>query len=459
MNPFEIITAVLSLSERCYDIAQEVKSFKKSSNLLAERVKLLNEPIQLAKKNLSSSNHDYERFLDALKKLKKCIEDINAFLQKVAEMKNWKKFLQKCDITGNFQDFNVMLDGLVPGLILIMESEKREEFVRKMNKLQDTQETILNDVKQIALDMSEVRETVVRGNEEIKSTLDKILQSLPSKSIVPLDLKEINVRDLQGMEYQPNVQDGTFGELYFAHYRSFGVKVAVKKLYESQDIKTNLKREALILKTLESPFIVKLWGICTEGNDNMIVFEYMENGHLRKFLDKNSQLTDTQRLRMALDSALGLYVIHNQLWLHRNLTSMKYLVDNKLTVKLSDVGLSKTWESARKHSSVPTQAKRYHAPELLKSAKHVYDFQCEIYCFGIVLWEIFTGNEPYEGMSQMEVMDYAKNEKQLPIPDNFGSRGELILKCMRGDRILRPNINAIVDALKAIKLEDCEQKN
>ncbi|XP_033117368.1 mixed lineage kinase domain-like protein [Anneissia japonica] len=445
----EIISAVLSLSEQCYNIAQQVKQFKGDSKRLADRVQLLNEPIQLAK-SLSSDNqlNDYDRFLNELEELKNCIVDINEFLQRIAEMTTWKKVWEKGDIAGGFNDFNARLDDLVPGLILIMEIEKREEFMRKMNEVQDTQDIMLDDVEEIKHWTSKG----VTGIEDINRKMDK-----QNSQNVPQDLKEINIQDLEQMKKQPSFEDGTFGELYIAKYKLFGGKVAVKKLFEGQDIKRNLREEAMKLKKFDSPNIVRLWGICTEGNNNMIVFEYMENGHLRKFLDENSQLTNAQRLQMASNAASSLFYVHNQKWLHRNLTSMKYLVGNNFEVKLSDVGFSKTWESARKYSTVQSQAKRYHAPELLKSAKQVYDFKCEIYCFGIVLWEIFTGKEPYKGMSPMDIMESAKKEELLPM-DNLGSHGELISKCMAGNPLERPTMNEITDELEAIKHQDCEQK-
>ncbi|XP_071958898.1 mixed lineage kinase domain-like protein [Antedon mediterranea] len=442
----EIISAVFSVAEKCYDIAHEVKSFKTAAKHLADRIKLLLQPIDMVKEDDSMLKEaevsgNYQRFLEALKQLEKHITEIMKFLQTLKKTSLIQKVYKKGDITDKFNDFNEILDGLVPGLSLILQLEQRKEYIDQMSRFEDGQQAVKNDIANLAKDIKEMFET-----------MQEYHKNLPGKSRVPQTLQEIKMNDFDGMT--PSDVQGTFGKLFLASYKPFDEKVAIKKLPDGDDkVRTSLKEEASKLKTFESPYIVKLWGICIEGDKNMLVFEYMEKGTLRKVLDdQHAELSFTDKLRMALDGALGLYRIHHLQELHRVITSSKFLVNKHFKVKLSDVGLSRTWESASK--SLPTKAKpkMYYAPELLENFKAKFDIKCEIYCFGIVLWEIFTGLQPYKDGTEMP-------RETFEIPDELAkTTGDLISRCLRSEAILRPHISEIVDELRKM-LDENLKKN
>lgn len=107
--------------------------------------------------------------------------------------------------------------------------------------------------------------------------------------------------------------------------------------------------------TVKSPFVVEVFGFCSNQKILTIVMEYMVNGDLYQLLHKNSHshsLSMLQRMRMARHCALGLSVLHSQSIIHRDVKSMNILVGQLRNVshfkvsedyscKLTDFGCSK----------------------------------------------------------------------------------------------------------------------
>ncbi|KAF7120319.1 hypothetical protein RHSIM_Rhsim13G0170400 [Rhododendron simsii] len=162
--------------------------------------------------------------------------------------------------------------------------------------------------------------------------------------------------------------------------------------------------EADILSKLHHPNVVAFYGVVQDGPGGTLatVTEYMVNGSLRHVLvSKDRQLDRRKRLIIAMDAAFGMEYLHSKNIVHFDLKCDNLLVNlkdpSRPICKVGDFGLSKI-----KRNTLVTGGVRgtlpWMAPELLNGSSSKVSEKVDVFSFGIVLWEILTGEEPYANM-------------------------------------------------------------
>lgn len=189
-----------------------------------------------------------------------------------------------------------------------------------------------------------------------------------------------------------------------------------------------LNAELAVLTTLRHPRILNLMAIChdvppAEGLVGLLT-EFMERGSLYSILHDTSESarairpkTVKDKLLVCLDIAEGMRFLHNSRLIHRDLKSANVLVDRDGRCKISDFGLSKYRELSMTHitggAGMGTVA--WSAPEMLRGE----DIReaADVYSYGVILWELATGDLPWAGLTTMQVMSMvAVLNRALPIP-------------------------------------------
>uniref|UniRef100_M1BPF2 non-specific serine/threonine protein kinase n=1 Tax=Solanum tuberosum TaxID=4113 RepID=M1BPF2_SOLTU len=175
-----------------------------------------------------------------------------------------------------------------------------------------------------------------------------------------------------------------------------GLGVAVKKLKPRglQGHKEWLS-EVNYLGQLRHPNLVKLIGFCLEGENRLLVYEFMPRGSLENHLFPKSApvLPWATRIKVAIAAARGLSFLHDAepQVIYRDFKASNILLDSEFNAKLSDFGLAKSGPTGD-HSHVSTQVmgtQGYTAPEYLATGK--LTAKCDVYSFGVVLLELLTG--------------------------------------------------------------------
>uniref|UniRef100_UPI001CB97285 serine/threonine-protein kinase CTR1-like n=1 Tax=Erigeron canadensis TaxID=72917 RepID=UPI001CB97285 len=204
---------------------------------------------------------------------------------------------------------------------------------------------------------------------------------------------------------------GTFGTVYHGKWR--GTDVAIKRIKKScfsgkkseqERLTKDFWREAQILSRLHHPNVVALYGVVPDGPGGTLstVTEYMANGSLRHvLLTQDRSLDRRKRLIIMQDAAIGMEYLHLKNIVHFDLKCENLLVNlgdpQRPVCKVGDFGLSRikrnTCVSGGVRGTLP-----WMAPELLNGSSARVSEKVDVFSFGIAMWEILTGEEPYADM-------------------------------------------------------------
>ncbi|MQL97820.1 hypothetical protein Taro_030514 [Colocasia esculenta] len=194
---------------------------------------------------------------------------------------------------------------------------------------------------------------------------------------------------------------GGFGRVYRGLLRSSKMDIAVKRIsHDSQQGMREFVSEIVSMGRLRHRNLVQLLGNCRRQGELLLVYDFMPNGSLDKFLfdPAKIKLTWEQRLHIVKGVASGLLYLHGgweQVVVHRDIKASNVLLDDDLNGKLSDFGLARLHD----HDNHPQTTRvvgtlGYMAPELTKTGKATT--ATDVYAFGAFLLEVACGRRPME---------------------------------------------------------------
>ncbi|KAK7311325.1 hypothetical protein RJT34_09386 [Clitoria ternatea] len=268
------------------------------------------------------------------------------------------------------------------------------------------------------------------------------------------------------------IGQGGFGTVYKGKIEITNQVVAVKRLDTTgvQGEKEFLV-EVLMLSLLRHPNLVSMIGYCAEGDQRLLVYEYMALGslesHLHDISPDEEPLDWNTRMIIASGAAKGLNYLHHEAKpsvIYRDLKSSNILLDKDFHPKLSDFGLAKFGPTGDQ-SYVATRVmgtQGYCAPEYASSGK--LTMKSDIYSFGVVLLELITGRRAYDEACGPErhLVDWARpmfrDKRSFPRLVDPQLNGqypgsalmmvvELTAMCLREEPRHRPDAGDIVLAL------------
>lgn len=193
---------------------------------------------------------------------------------------------------------------------------------------------------------------------------------------------------------------GGFGTVYKGELHD-GTKIAVKRMESgvmSEKGLDEFKSEIAVLTKVRHRHLVALLGYCLDGNERLLVYEYMPQGTLSRYLfhwkeEGLKPLEWTKRLTIALDVARGVEYLHGlaqQSFIHRDLKPSNILLGDDMRAKVADFGLVRLAPDGK--ASVVTRLAGtfgYLAPEYAVTGR--VTTKIDVYSFGVILMEIITG--------------------------------------------------------------------
>jgi len=260
----------------------------------------------------------------------------------------------------------------------------------------------------------------------------------------------------------PLIGGGAIGMVYAGVDTQSGEKVAIKVLRQEltasmPELVERFRREGEALRRLNHPNIVKVLSTIEENAQHYLVMEYVGGGSLADLLARQPKLPVERVVAIALELADALSRAHHLDILHRDMKPENILLAEDGTPRLTDFGLARlgNYPSLTTTGSV-LGTFYYLSPEACNNQQ--IDARSDIWSFGVVLYEMLTGQLPFKGETPFEIM-WAINHQ--PLPDLTLYRDDLppemvdlIHRMMRRDQPARIASSRLVGA----ELEGIQKK-
>uniref|UniRef100_A0A8C7T3V1 Mitogen-activated protein kinase kinase kinase n=1 Tax=Oncorhynchus mykiss TaxID=8022 RepID=A0A8C7T3V1_ONCMY len=271
---------------------------------------------------------------------------------------------------------------------------------------------------------------------------------------IQIDFSELVLEEVIGV--------GGFGKVYRGAWKDQEVAVKAARQDPDEDITATsdgVKQEAKLFSMLQHPNIIKLEGVCLEEPNLCLVMEYARGGTLTRALT-GRRIPPHILVNWAVQIARGMHYLHEEAVvpiIHRDLKSCNILLLEKIenddigrkTLKITDFGLAREWHNTTKMSAAGTYS--WMAPEVIKSS--LFSKGSDVWSYGVLLWELLTGEVPYRGIDGLAVAyGVAVNKLTLPIPSTCPEPfSKLMEECWEQDPHIRPSFASILEQLTAIE--------
>ncbi|XAR49520.1 Non-specific serine/threonine protein kinase [Bertholletia excelsa] len=276
--------------------------------------------------------------------------------------------------------------------------------------------------------------------------------------------------------FSKKLGEGGFGSVFEGTLNG-SLKVAVKCLDGVGHAKKSFLAEVETIGSIHHVNLVRLIGFCAEKAHRLLVYQFMSNGSLDKWIYHRNQehcLEWRCRKKIVHDIAKGLAYLHEdcrQKIIHLDIKPQNILLDDNLNAKVSDFGLSKLID--RDKSQVMTTMRGtpgYLAPEWLSS---VITEKVDVYSFGVVVLELMCGrrnidmSQPEEGMHLLSLFKQKAEEgRLLDMVDKYNEdlqlhaaevveMMEVAAWCLQSDYTKRPAMSTVVKVIEGVM--ECER--
>lgn len=249
---------------------------------------------------------------------------------------------------------------------------------------------------------------------------------------------------LNRYELLEKIGEGGMGIVYKAKCHLLNRFVAVKtlkaELSNDEAFIARFKREANSVASLSHPNIMNVYDVGSENNINFIVMEYINGKTLKQVIKENVRLSSLKTLDIAFQIAKALECAHKNDIIHRDIKPDNILITEDNVIKVADFGIAKIVNSTTiSNLNMVVGSVHYFSPEQAKGKS--VDCRTDLYSLGIVMYEMLTGQVPYNSESSISVAIMHIQEPIIPpkqvitdIPEDIN---QAILKALEKEPINR----------------------
>ncbi|XP_014503367.1 rust resistance kinase Lr10-like [Vigna radiata var. radiata] len=308
------------------------------------------------------------------------------------------------------------------------------------------------------------------------SMYQNIENYLGQNNFAPIRYSFSDIKKMAG-GFKEKLGEGGFGSIFKGKLRT-GSSVAIKILDKSKGKGQDFISEVAIIGKIHHQNVVQLIGFCVHGSKRYLVYEFMPNGSLDKFIfstDRSGHLTYERIYNISVGVARGIAYLHHgceMKILHFDIKPHNILLDKNFVPKISDFGLAKQYSIH--NSIVTTTAARgtigYIAPELFYNNIGGISNKVDVYSFGMLLMEMSSKrknlNPHAEHSSQLYyplwIYNHIREDENIEMEDVTEDEKKIVKKmiivalwCIQLKPNDRPSMNRVVEMLEG-NVEDLE---
>ncbi len=264
------------------------------------------------------------------------------------------------------------------------------------------------------------------------------------------------------------IGEGGMSVVYKATDRRLNRKVAVKIMREDmasdEEFRSTFCSEAHAVAMLSHPNIVGVYDVSHSDDIEYIVMELVDGITLRQYMDRRNALPWREALHFSRQIARALAHAHERGIIHRDIKPQNILMLRDGTIKVEDFGIAALENEVYENNGQAIGSIHYIAPEQAKG--DLPDARSDLYSLGVVMYEMLSGQKPYEGESigEIAVQHINANPKPLHelVKDLPAELERIVLKAMCADMDARyQNAGELLDDLESFiqeQLKTNEQK-
>jgi serine/threonine protein kinase len=197
---------------------------------------------------------------------------------------------------------------------------------------------------------------------------------------------------------------GGMGEVYRADDLTLGQCVALKflpvELASEADRRERLLNEVRVACQVSHPHVCRVYDIGAANGHLFMSMEFVDGENLAALLRQIGRLPEERAVELSRQLCLGLAAAHERGVIHRDLKPQNVMIDGQGRARITDfglAGLAGPFQSSELRAGTPA----YQAPE--QTAGREVTIQCDIYSLGLVMYEIFTGKQTFQGRTREEL--------------------------------------------------------
>lgn len=202
------------------------------------------------------------------------------------------------------------------------------------------------------------------------------------------------------------IGQGGFSKVYLGVDKETKKEVAIKIISKSgsQNEASEVKKEVIIQREFESPYIVNIMAMAERADDFILVMEYVNGGELFDAIVNAGSFSESDAANMIQQVLVGLKLLHDNGVVHRDLKPENLLLSvddkGKTTVKIADFGLSGLIDNTEDMKKF-CGTEGYAAPEIVKNID--YDSSVDMWSLGVIVYILLSGFKPFDSDSPYEL--------------------------------------------------------
>ncbi|CAI2179327.1 17346_t:CDS:10, partial [Funneliformis geosporum] len=463
IEPFAVflplITEVTQVFNEIIKIYQTAEHNKKICGIFLDRVQIADTAVR----NLKNRRDENVEFFTTnnllhLQELVNVISKICKFVGEISQLTSLSKYIQAKNIENSVKELSSEFDST----IIAIQFSLSVDFSINSYKTAKEHEAILSDIKELSQYLTHIGSGITDENQNVSeevvllSALNKIMTEAKSADTgifisELLDYYDFKEEKLEDYRSQTKVKK-------FKRKNSFNDFVALKLVADknsSKGDKDNFKKHVTILKKLKPcDCIIQYFGLTSYDDKLYLVTGWAEYGNLREYY-RNYKLDIKLKLRFALDIAKGLNFLNAVKVVHRDIRAENILITDRESARIANFRDSRAITDSTKNQGATLESVRYCAPEKLdKGPRYKYDTKCEVYSFGILLWEIGEGKIPYQKVGNdiiaiTELVCIKKYREPFSLVSQLPEEyQELAKKAVHPDHNFRPQFSKIFTILQ-----------